>query len=221
MANCHECNAEVATGKKLCEECAKKKIAEMDEPIEETTEEVDAIEDDEAEEEEVEQDDDLSDCTPGSERINRVIAAVIDGLVAGVGLGILSVVIGMIPIVNFIGPYIVMAGSIAFLSLRDVLFDSQSPGKKLMGFKVIKIGEENREIGTMTSVLRNMPFLLFSIINALLMLISIGPMVVFTFIPMILVAFAGFGVAGFELFLIVSTGKRFGDKLARTKVVKV
>ncbi len=219
MASCQECNAEVASGKKLCEECAKKKIAEMDEPIEEET--VEAVDEDVEEEseeeiEEVESEED-TDCTPQSDRINRIIAAAIDGVLAAVIFGILYTIIGKIPIVRFLAPYVVSFAMLAFLALRDVLFDSQSPGKKILGFKVIKIGEEKREIGTMTSVLRNMPFLLFSVINTFVMLIPLLP---FKWIFTSMISICGMCVACFELFLIFSNGKRFGDKLGRTKVVK-
>lgn len=222
MANCQECNAEIKTGKKLCEDCAKKKVAELDEvEVVDEPDDEDSAADQEDENDEQDSSEQEADCTPKAERVNRIIAAVIDGVLIAVLFGILSFLIGKIPIVNFLAKYVTMIGSIVYFAVRDVIFDSQSPGKKIMGFKVVKIGEENRNIDTLTSVLRNIPFLLFTVIASVFSLLSIGPLALFMWIFIMLAGLAGLAVTGYELFLVYSTGRRFGDKLGRTVVVKV
>lgn len=234
MANCQECGVELEGSKKLCEKCALKKIEEMDaedieqtpdvpqvddekaESVDENTESVDEKEA-ESQQESLEEDEDI---TPQSLRIPRIIAGVIDGISISVFVGLTIWLFKFIPLIGFIGTYIGALISILFFIYRDNLFDSQSIGKKILGLKVIKIGQKNKNINTTTSVLRNLPFLIFAISNFIFTLINIGPLKFIAWVLIIVNSIAAFGITAFEIFNIFSTGKRFGDKFGGTAVIK-
>lgn len=126
--------------------------------------------------------------TPRDEVVKRGIAFAID-------VAIFSAIIFILG-----GGMIAMIASSAFMVFRDVIFEGQSPGKKIMGLKVVDRSGLGIGRDFMTSLKRNVLFLL---------------------------PYSGFYVAIVEgLFLLfgdkipfIGEKIRFGDKFANTDVV--
>ncbi len=127
--------------------------------------------------------------------LNRYIAKTIDFLIAWAFALLLPPV----------GP---LAG-LLYLLIADGFNEGQSPGKKLIGLRVVN-EEDSSRISFKESVLRNVPF---------------GIVYLFFIVPIlgwILFIILGLPILFFESYLICSAtdGIRVGDILARTKVIE-
>jgi uncharacterized RDD family membrane protein YckC len=98
--------------------------------------------------------------------------------------------------------------AVLFLLFADGMLHGQSPGKKLMGIKVVHL-PSRREADYRESALRNFPFALALLAH---LLPSIGEFLFWTVGPAILV-YEGFRVVSDKL------GLRVGDLLGQTQVV--
>jgi uncharacterized RDD family membrane protein YckC len=128
----------------------------------------------------------------------RIIAAVIDGVLAGV--------VTVIPVVG------ALVGA-AYLLVRDGLeFDfmkQRSIGKQVMKLRPVRLDGGPMDI--VTSVKRNLPFA----IGPVIMIIPILGWIIGPVIAMII------GVIEVVLVLTDAEGRRLGDKFADTKVIEV
>lgn len=100
---------------------------------------------------------------------------------------------------------------ILYAFFHDGLNDGASPGKVIIGLKVMKLPEESVHITWRTSAIRN---------------VSLGLFTIFAVIPMvgwILMFLVGVPLLIFEAYLIYSleSGYRLGDILAGTKVISL
>lgn len=131
--------------------------------------------------------------------IDRFLAKFIDLLVMG----------ALFAFPSWVGP---VAGA-TYILISDGLMGGQSIGKKLIGLKVVSIADENTPCDFKASIIRNSVF---------------GILIVWYFligwIPYLgkLIAVVSWGVVMiFEVALIFTdeAGARFGDRIARTRVV--
>jgi uncharacterized RDD family membrane protein YckC len=124
----------------------------------------------------------------------RFIGALIDGVIA-----IPLVWLAVIPLVNIIGAPVLTAYWLG----RDYIFKGQSVGKKVAKTRVVKL--DGSPFTLKDSVMRN---------------ISFAPYILMI-IPVIGVPFSGLaGLAQIvDLVLVVTSGNRMGDNLAKTQVV--
>jgi uncharacterized RDD family membrane protein YckC len=143
--------------------------------------------------------------TPGkADLTKRFLAALIDGLLAG-----------GVSLIPFIGGII---GAL-YILLRDGLqldfMDQRSIGKKVMKLRPIRLDGQPMDVGT--SVKRNIT-LCFGAVASIFVIIPI-----LGWIVAILLGIVGLIVAIIELVLVLTDaeGRRWGDKLAGTKVVEV
>lgn len=133
--------------------------------------------------------------------VKRIAAYFIDSFIAGiltaavVIAAVVVMVVGMmvnpaIGLIAYIGLLLVaMLAVLAYALLRDGLFGGRSPGKKLMGLKVVNV-RKNTPCSFKDSLLRNLTFMvpLLNFIECLMPFVD-------------------------------AEGLRFGDKLAGTQVV--
>ncbi len=128
----------------------------------------------------------------------RIIAAIIDGVIAGVA--------GFIPIIGG------LAGA-AYMLIRDGLevdfMDQRSLGKKVMKLRPVRI--DGQPMDLVTSVKRNIPFA----IGPLIMIIPILGWIIGPIVAMII------GIIEIILVLTDDEGRRMGDRFAETKVIEV
>ena len=151
-------------------------------------------------------------------RNDRLIAAIIDGIIFGVVVSFpLSLIGQAIPVV---GPLIAGLLAAAAYCLKDALpiaaLDGASPGKKIMGIKAVKSDGSN--VDYETSIKRNIPFAVGNVISAVL-----GVVPVLGAIVALLVAFPlQIGILCYETYLIFKkpNGERWGDSFAGTQVVR-
>ncbi len=126
----------------------------------------------------------------------RFVAAIIDGVIAGV--------VGVIPVVGG------LVGA-AYMLLRDGLdldfMKGRSIGKTVMKLRLIRMDGQPMDIGT--SVKRNIPFA----IGPLIMVIPVLGWIIGPIVAMII------GLIEAILVLTDGDGRRMGDKLAETMVV--
>jgi uncharacterized RDD family membrane protein YckC len=114
-------------------------------------------------------------------------------------------------------------GSLAFVLGRDILAGSASPGKKMMGIRVVTAA--GAPIGVTESVKRNMLFAPGLAVVALLTLLGMIPIVgcVTCLLWPLRVLASVFGVVAgiYEIVMITQEpdGVRLGDKMAGTRVV--
>jgi len=134
----------------------------------------------------------------------RAIAAIIDGVLAGV--------IGIIP---YIGGII---GAV-YMALRDGLelefMDHRSIGKKLMKLRPVRLDGETVDIET--SIKRNWMFALGGVIQILLFIPILG----WLFGILISLAVLVIGIMEIVFVLKDEEGRRWGDTIANTKVIEV
>ena len=134
----------------------------------------------------------------------RFLAVIIDCLIAGA--------LGMIPFVGGI------AGA-AYMLVRDGLevdfMRNRSLGKQLMKLRPIRL--DGQPMTMETSVRRNWMFGLGAITSALVYI----PIVGWILIPIVGLVALGIGI--YEIYLVVTDaeGRRWGDKMAGTKVIEV
>jgi len=134
----------------------------------------------------------------------RAIAAIIDGAIAGA--------VGLVPIVGGI------VGAL-YILLRDgfdyEFMDGRSVGKKLMKLRPVRL--DGGKMDLPTSARRNWPIALGSLASVLFILPVIGWIL---YIPVLILAIV-LGIVEIVLVLTSADGRRWGDKLANTKVVEV
>lgn len=134
----------------------------------------------------------------------RAIAAIIDGAIAGA--------VGLVPVVGGI------VGAL-YILLRDGFeydfMDGRSIGKKLMKLRPVRLDGGKMDLST--SARRNWPVALGSLASVLFILPVIGWLL---YIPVLILAIV-LGIV--EIYSVVTSqdGRRWGDKLANTKVVEV
>ena len=130
----------------------------------------------------------------------RFVAVVIDSAVA--------IIFGLIPVIGgFIGT--------AYMLLRDGLdfefMDHRSVGKKLMKLRPVPLDEGPMDINR--SIKRNWMLSLG--------VIPLIPVLGWILIPIVLVAALVIGVVEIYLVITDEEGRRWGDKLAGTKIIQV
>jgi len=175
--------------------------------------------------------------TDSSLQQKRLAAAAIDigvlvvlgVILSGVGMalgcsGALSKVQTLATYVVHVLVLLYVFGSLAFVLARDVLAGSASPGKKMMGIRVVTV--TGSPIGLMDSIKRNALFSPGFAMAALLALLGMIPIVGCVtgclLWPLRLLAGVFGVVAGiYEIVMIVQEpdGVRLGDKMAGTRVV--
>ncbi len=134
----------------------------------------------------------------------RFIAALIDGLLTA-GVSFIPLVGGII--------------GAAYMLLRDGLeldfMNGRSIGKTLLKLRPIRLDGQKMDIAT--SVKRNFPFCIGSVGSIFLIIPILG------WIIAILLGLIGLVVALVEIFFVLTDaeGRRWGDKLAGTKVIEV
>ncbi len=128
----------------------------------------------------------------------RIIAVIIDGVIAGVT--------GFIPVIGG------LAGA-AYMLIRDGLevdfMDQRSLGKKVMKLRPVRV--DGQPMDLMTSVKRNIPFA----IGPLIMIIPILGWIIGPIVAMII------GIIEIILVLTDDEGRRLGDRFAGTRVIEV
>jgi uncharacterized RDD family membrane protein YckC len=134
----------------------------------------------------------------------RAIAAIIDGAIAGA--------VGLVPLVGGI------VGAL-YILLRDgfdyEFMDGRSVGKKLMKLRPVRLDGAKMDLST--SARRNWPIALGSLASVLFILPVIGWIL---YIPVLILAIV-LGIVEIVSVLTSPDGRRWGDKLANTKVVEV
>jgi uncharacterized RDD family membrane protein YckC len=138
---------------------------------------------------------------PKADLIKRLIAAIIDGVIAG--------------IIAYVIPVLGAAIGAAYYLLRDGLdvefMDNRSMGKKLMKLRPVRL--DGGKVDIIVSVKRNWMFAL-GILAAIPIL---------GWIAIVLLAPVAFVIGVVEIVLVITDneGRRWGDKLAGTKVIEV
>jgi uncharacterized RDD family membrane protein YckC len=134
----------------------------------------------------------------------RFVAIIIDAAIAGV-LSIIPVVGGLV--------------GAAYILLRDgfdfEFMDGRSLGKKLMKLRPVKA--DGQKMTLQDSAKRNWPLMFGALISVLLFIPVIG----WILIPIVIIASLVIGVVELVSVLNDSEGRRWGDKLAGTKVIEV
>ena len=136
--------------------------------------------------------------------VKRFVAAIIDGAVAAV--------VGMIPVIGgLVG--------LTYILLRDGFefdfMDYRSVGKKLMKLRPVK--DDGTRMTLRDSFQRNWPLVFGSLVQILIFIPVIG----WILIPFVALAGLALGIAEIVLVFTNPEGRRWGDRLAGTKVVEV
>lgn len=131
----------------------------------------------------------------------RVIAGVIDTA--------LAIAVGFIPVV---GGLVATAYWLARDGLEVDFARHRSIGKKIMGLKPVRL--DGRPMDLATSARRNWPFALGGVVQILMFIPLVGWLLM---IPVALLALV-IGIA--EIALILTGGRRLGDRTADTQVVQ-
>lgn len=134
----------------------------------------------------------------------RAIAAIIDGAIAGA--------VGLVPVVGGI------VGAL-YILLRDgfeyEFMDGRSIGKKLMKLRPVRL--DGGKMDLQTSGRRNWPVALGSLASVLV----IVPVLGWILFPLVIIAAGILGIIEIVSVLTSADGRRWGDKLAGTKVIEV
>lgn len=132
--------------------------------------------------------------------MERYLARVIDFIIAGAIYGFL----------RGVGPI----AAITYILIADALFQGQSPGKRIVGMKVISLDREDAGCDFKESILR----------NAILALVLVAYLLIgwIPYLGIVVVVVAGVVVFFTEAAIVYNDRKgiRFGDRIARTMVVK-
>lgn len=138
------------------------------------------------------------DSTGKADLGKRIIAAIIDGVIAGVA--------GFIPVIG------ALAGA-AYMLVRDGLeidfMDLRSLGKKVMKLRPVRV--DGQPMDLVTSIKRNIPFA----IGPLIMIVPILGWIIGPIVAMVI------GIVEIILVLTDDEGRRMGDRFAETKVIEV
>lgn len=134
----------------------------------------------------------------------RFVAVLIDGAIAGL-LSLIPAVGGLV--------------GAAYILLRDGLefefMDGRSLGKKLMKLRPVKA--DGQKMTLEDSAKRNWPLMFSALVSVLLFIPVIG----WILIPIVLIASVVISIVELIFVITDSEGKRWGDKLAGTKVIEV
>lgn len=153
---------------------------------------------------------------PKKIKTNRLIAALIDGILLAIVNAILGVILGFVPVVGAL-----LAGVIgaALYALKDAYpipaLDGASPGKKIMKIKAVNMNGAN--LTPEESIKRNLPLVFGGLINGVL---SLLPLAIYGILALI-VGLAQLGVVIVETYFLWSKpdGRRWGDNFGSTQVV--
>jgi uncharacterized RDD family membrane protein YckC len=126
----------------------------------------------------------------------RFLAQLIDGVILAV--------ISMIPVIGG------LAAAAGWL-LRDIAIDGQSPGKKIMGERVVRL--DGQPLTANESIRRNWMFAIGSLGSTFLIIPILGWAVA------IILFLAAFGLGLFEAINVLSNKPRLGDNMAGTRVI--
>jgi uncharacterized RDD family membrane protein YckC len=142
--------------------------------------------------------------TTKADIVKRAIAAIIDGAIASI-LGLIPAVGGLI--------------GAAYILFRDgfeyEFMDGRSVGKKLMKLRPVKL--DGQKMTLQDSAWRNWPLMFGSFISVLLVIPVIG----WILIPIVALASLVIGIIELVSVLTNEEGRRWGDKMAGTKVLEV
>lgn len=132
--------------------------------------------------------------------IERYLARVIDFIIAA----------AIYVLLRGIGP----VAAITYLLISDALFAGQSPGKRIVGMKVISLDRDGVACDFKESVIRNA---IFALIIVAYFLIGWIP-----YLGTFVVALAAIAIFFTEAAIVYNDGKgvRFGDRIAKTMVIK-
>lgn len=133
----------------------------------------------------------------------RFMAAVIDGLIGG-ALAFILPVIGAI----LSGAYMLLKDVIMYQITKNEEWENKSIGKKLMNLKVISL--DGGTVDMAVSAKRNVPLAIGSVI-------AIIPILGWILGPIVALVFA---IIELVLFMTDEKGQRFGDRWAKTQVIK-
>ncbi len=93
--------------------------------------------------------------------------------------------------------------------------DGRSVGKKLMKLRPVRL--DGQKMTLQDSARRNWPLMFGSLVSVLLVIPVIG----WVLIPLVIVAAAIISIIELVLVLTNEEGRRWGDKMASTKVIEV
>ncbi len=153
---------------------------------------------------------------PKKIKTNRLIAAIIDGILLAIVNAILGVILAFVPAVGAL-----LAGVIgaALYALKDAYpipaLDGASPGKKIMKIKAVNMNGAN--LTPEESIKRNLPLVFGGAVNGVLSLLPTA-----IYLPLAgLIGFAQLGVVIAETYFLWSKpdGRRWGDNFGSTQVV--
>ena len=144
----------------------------------------------------------------------RLVAAVIDGLIAGV----LSAVLPLLGIGSLLGcAYILSKDALMFELLKDPAWKGQSIGKRVMHLKVL--GPRGKDVDIGLSAKRNWPLAIGELLSFIIAFMPVGFM---AWSSWSLVAGISSIIAIIEIALVFTDpqGRRLGDRLADTRVME-
>ena len=153
-----------------------------------------------------------------ADNTKRIVAALIDGIIAGFLYTTLSFTIGLA--IPFIGGLLAGLVGAAYIGFKDAIpiagLDGASPGKKL--FKLKAVTNTGGNCDYETSFKRNLPFVAPYLLFAILGLIPVLGAIVSLFLsPLPLIIYI------VELVFVLNKplGKRWGDNFAGTQVIEL
>lgn len=136
--------------------------------------------------------------------VKRGIACVIDFVIIGVAVGILSTVLTIV-----LGRLGMMAAGVvgtAAVLMRDVAFQGRSPGKMVMGLGVVNA--QGGPITAQDSVMRNSTLAVGMLANV------VSPIPVLGWLLAGVLGLASLVLGAYEIYLVATNQPRLGDKLA-------
>lgn len=153
---------------------------------------------------------------PKKIKTNRLIAAIIDGIILAVINVIFGMILGLIPVV---GPLLAGLVGAALYAMKDAFpipaLDGASPGKKIMKIKAVNMNGAN--LTPEESIKRNLPLVFGGAVNGVL---SLLPAALYLGLAG-LVGLIQLGAVIVETYFLWTKpdGRRWGDNFASTQVV--
>lgn len=150
----------------------------------------------------------------------RIVAAIIDAVLATVVYLVIVFTVGLIPVLGWIIRIAAGLALVAFYAFRDALpikeLDGASPGKKLLGLKAVTATGANCDYEA--SFKRNIPFVVPSLISLVASMIPFAGIIL-----SMLVSVLALVIYIIELVKVLTDAKglRIGDMLASTMVIEV
>ena len=145
----------------------------------------------------------------------RLVAAIIDGLIAGVLSGVISF-LGIGSLLG--GAYILTKDALMFELLKDPAWKGRSVGKRVMRLKVE--GPRGSDVNFESSAKRNWPLAIGELLSFIVALMPTGR-VAWSNWSLIVGVSLIIGIIEIALVLTDPQGRRLGDRLADTRVVEV